>query len=68
MNRETFLQFITRPTGFGRTHWAAAILIHLFGVASIVAALDYGWTALLGLIAPVTLWAGTYMNYKGCWR
>lgn len=53
MKRETFLEYITRPTGFGRTHWAAAILIHLFGVASVVMAFTDSPWALLGLIAPV---------------
>lgn len=33
MKRETFLEYVTRHTGFGRTHWTAAILIHRFGVS-----------------------------------
>jgi len=65
---ETFRQFITRRSGFGRTPWAAAIWVHAFGVASITMAFtDSAW-ALLGLIAPVTLWVGTYMNYTGRWK
>ena len=68
MRRETFLEYITRPTGFGRTSWTAAFLIHLFGAASVVMSwTDSPW-ALLGLIAPVMLWVGTYMNYKGRWK
>jgi hypothetical protein len=67
-NRETFLQFITRDSGFGRTSWETAILIHIFGVASLTMGITESPWAFLGLVAPVTLWIGTYMNYTGRWK
>jgi hypothetical protein len=67
-NRETFFQYITRWSGFGLTPWPAAILIHLFGIASIVMAFEESAWALLGLMAPAMLWFGTWMNYTGRWR
>lgn len=67
MEKETFGQFITRPSGFGRTQWPIAILIHLFGMAGVfMAVTDSAW-GLLGLIGPAVLWWGTWMNYKGKW-
>lgn len=65
--KETFVEYITRPTGFGKTPWPLAILIHLFGVAGIVMAVtDSAW-GMLGLMGPTVLWWGTWMNYKGKW-
>jgi hypothetical protein len=67
-NRETFLEFITRDSGFGRTPWLFAGLAHVFGVSSItIGIIETPW-AFLGLVAPVTLWIGTYMNYTGRWK
>ena len=65
---ETFLQYCTRESGFGRTSWEAAILIHIFGVASLTMGITESPWAFLGLVAPVTLWIGTWMNYRGKWK
>ena len=66
---ETFLDFITRPTGFGKTPWVAAILIHLFSVAGAVSLSTIAWYwAPAGLIPAAVLWLGTYFNYTGKWK
>jgi hypothetical protein len=66
--KKSLLEFVTQRSGFGYTPWPAAILIHSFGIASIVMAFTDSPWALLGLMAPVTLWYGTYMNYIGKWK
>ena len=65
---ETFVEYCFRPTGFGRTHWIAALWVHAFGAVSVGMAIAGEPWALLGLVAPVALWVGTYMNYTGRWR
>lgn len=64
----TFLRFVFNRNGFGRTHWAAALWIHAFGAVGVGMAVHGEPWALLALVAPVTLWWGTWMNFKGYWR
>lgn len=70
MNPETFLQYITRKTGMGRTGWFAATLIHAFVVLLLVySARNHGehlwWVAgAFGLLILWGYWWGTYGNYR----
>jgi hypothetical protein len=66
MSGETFLQFCTRPTGFGKTPWPQFSIIVAFSIA-IVAGLYTAawWAAPLGLLPVVVLVWGTWRNYKG---
>lgn len=65
---ETFKQFISRRSGFGRTRWGIAIAIHLFGLAGVVmACVETAW-GLLSLAPVAMLWIGTYLNWTGRWR
>lgn len=52
----TFLRFVFNRSGFGRTHWAAALWIHLFGAVGVGMAVNGDPLAWLALVAPVTLW------------
>jgi len=68
LRHETFLEFCTRPTGFGKTKWLQFGLIQAFMIALVVAGIvtwpDDGWVAHLfaGAIEVVmVLW--TYFNY-----
>ena len=70
MNPETFLQYITRKTGMGRTGWFAATLIHAFVILLLVySARNHGehlwWVAgAFGLLILWGYWWGTYGNYR----
>jgi hypothetical protein len=70
MNPETFLQYITRKSGMGRTGWFAATLIHAFVVLLLVySARNHGehlwWVAgAFGLLILWGYWWGTYGNYR----
>jgi hypothetical protein len=67
-NRETFLQFITRESGFGRTSWWEFACIFGFGILSVYFAFTESPWALLGLMATAaTIW-GTVKNYTGRWK
>jgi hypothetical protein len=67
--RETFLQYLTRPTGFGRTSWLAFALIQWMVIVIIsagVATIDEaGWVAFIMAAAiEGVLFGMSYMNYK----
>lgn len=47
--------------------WPAAYA-HGFGPAAVVLACTETPWALLGLLAPVAMWVGAWMNFKGYWR
>lgn len=75
MAKETFRQFITRPSGFGKTPW---ILFYIISVlcAVLVAVSGYNywrgdaypWVAgAFGVGIYGLLWFGTWMNYTGRW-
>jgi fatty acid desaturase len=68
--RESFLEFMRRPTGFGANSWAQIAFIAvilLFGVAVIIGTwTDHGWVALpvpVGVV--VVLFLKSYHQYLG---
>jgi hypothetical protein len=66
---ETFFQYLTRPTGFGRTSWVAFALIQSMVIAMIsagVATIDEaGWVAFIMAAAiEAVLFGMSYVNYK----
>lgn len=65
--RATFMEYVNNDTGFGKTNWLAAHLIHGFGALSILYSFAAGPWALLGLMAPAGLWLGTWKNWRGRW-
>ena len=67
--RETFFQYLTRPTGFGRTSWVAFALIQSMVIAIVsagVATIDEaGWVAFVMAAAIEGVLVGmSYRNYK----
>jgi hypothetical protein len=66
---ETFFQYLTRTTGFGRTSWVAFALIQSMVIAMIsagVATIDEaGWVAFIMAAAIEAVLVGmSYVNYK----
>jgi hypothetical protein len=70
MNSETFLQYITRKTGMGRTGWFMAILIHAIAVLYVFYTVanypEPGWWVPLAFAVGIAaiVWGGTYGNYR----
>ena len=67
--RETFFQYLTRPTGFGRTSWPVFGIIQAACIALLIAGdtgADGGWVAvaMVGAIETVLVWQ-SYLNYTG---
>lgn len=68
--RETFMEYLTRPTGFGRTSWPQFALIQACCIALVVAGTatwsDGGWVAcaMAATIEAVLVWQ-SYRNYTG---
>ena len=67
--RETFLQYLTRPTGFGRTSWLAFALIQWMVIAIISAGVatihEAGWVAFIMAAAIEGVLVGmSYRDYK----
>ena len=67
--RETFFEYLTRPTGFGRTSWVAFALIQSMVIAMISAGAatidEAGWVAfIMGAAIEAVLFGMSYMNYK----
>lgn len=70
--RETFREFLTRPTGFGRTHWVLFSIIQtlvltmlIYGVATFASG---GWVAvLMAIVVDGLLVFGSWMNYTRRW-
>ena len=66
---ETFFQYLTRPTGFGRTSWVAFALIQSMVIAMISAGAatidEAGWVAFIMAAAiEAVLFGMSYRNYK----
>jgi hypothetical protein len=66
---ETFFQYLTRPTGFGRTSWVAFALIQSMVIAMISAGVatinEAGWVAFIMAAAIEAVLVGmSYVNYK----
>lgn len=67
---ETFLQFLTRRTGFGKTSWVQFAFIALPVLCLLVVGIatwgDGGWVAVLFAAAIVAVMVyGTWRNFKG---
>lgn len=68
--RETFMEYLTRPTGFGRTSWPQFAFIQAACIALVIAGVgtwsDGGWVAcaMAATIEAVLLWQ-THRNYTG---
>ena len=68
--RETFAEYLTRPTGFGRTSWPQFAIIQAACIALVIAGVvtwsDGGWVAcaMAATIEAVLLWQ-THRNYTG---
>jgi hypothetical protein len=67
--RETFFQYLTRSTGFGRTSWVAFALIQSMVIAMISAGVatinEAGWVAFIMAAAiEGVLFGMSYVNYK----
>jgi hypothetical protein len=70
--QETFIEHLTRPSGFGKTPWQLFALIQgillLGNVLWIISPEDYGITpAITSLVVNAVLVFGSYMNYKRRW-
>jgi hypothetical protein len=70
---ETFAEFITRPSGFGRTSWWAFAWMQGIFIAGMIASLgsfsDGGWAgAAVLMLMQGALWLGTYLNWTGRWQ
>ena len=70
--KETFGEYLTRPTGFGKSKWPWFIACQLFCLAiigyGIVSWKDNGWVGVvMALSVEVVLMLGTYMNFKHKW-
>lgn len=69
---ETFYDYMTRPTGFGKTSWGSFFLIQAIAMGGIIAGVstwdDKGWTAIVAVaVVEAVLVLGTYMNFKKNW-
>ena len=68
--RETFMEYLTRPTGFGRTSWPQFAIIQAACIALVIAGVvtwsDGGWVAcaMAATIEAVLLWQ-SHRNYTG---
>jgi hypothetical protein len=68
--RETFTEYLTRPTGFGRTSWHMFTMIQAACAALLIAGIptwnDGGWVAvaMVGAIETVLAWQ-SHRNYTG---
>jgi hypothetical protein len=68
--RETFAEYLTRPTGFGRTSWPMFGMIQAACAALLTAGIptwnDGGWVAvaMVGAIETVLVWQ-SHRNYTG---
>jgi hypothetical protein len=66
MSGETFLQFCTRPTGFGKTPWPQFSIIVAFSIATVAGLYTVAWWAApLGMLPVVVMVFGTWRNWKG---
>lgn len=70
--RETFTEYLTRPTGFGKTPWPLFIILQaicLYGIAaSVISWGDGGWIGFaLVMLTEGALILGTRMNYTRRW-
>ena len=67
--RETFMEYLTRPTGFGRTSWPMFALIQAMVIGIVSAGVatinEAGWVAFIMAAAiEAVLFGMSYVNYK----
>ena len=68
---ELFIEYLTLPTGFGRTSWWSFGLIQVMciGMVSFAANDDgIGIAIVSAFVIECTLVFGTWMNFKGHWK
>jgi hypothetical protein len=69
MTGETFIEYCTRSTGFGKTPWPQFVIILGFSIAITVSLASFApWFAPLGMLPFAALVFGTWMNYTGRWK
>ena len=71
--KETFFQFLTRKSGFGRTSWPVFIFMQTLLAGFVIAgALDWrdgGWIGIaVWVVINAALVLGSWMNYTGRWK
>lgn len=64
-----FLRYITRPSGFGRTPWVPAAIIHVAYLGMVLQRIWWNSTAALfvfyfGLFLGFMFWIATWRNWK----
>jgi len=66
--QETFLEHLTRPTGFGRMHWLAFALVQAVFICAFLGDPSSWWMVLIAfLVVNGVLTLGSYMNYVRRW-
>ena len=67
---ERFIEYLTLPTGFGRTGWWSFALIQAMCIGMVsFGAMDGGWIAIASVfVIECVLVFGTWMNFKGHWK
>ena len=66
--QETFLEYLTRPTGFGKMHWFFFYAIQALFLGAIIAEPRDWWiTSIAFLVVNGVLVLGSYMNYTRRW-
>ena len=63
---ETFMEFCTRPSGFGKTPWPQFTIIFGFSIATVAGLFTIAWWAApFGLIPLGATVLGTWRNWNG---
>lgn len=68
--RETFLDYLTRPTGFGKMRWEIFAVLQAILVWGIVSNIHLGdwWIAVIAfVVVNAVLTIGTYFNFTRRW-
>lgn len=70
--RESFIDFLTRPTGFGKMHWGIFFILQVFLVVfTVMGGITWdenGWTAIVAVVViEAALVFGSWMNYSRKW-
>jgi hypothetical protein len=67
--QETFLEYLTRPTGFGKMRWEAFVFLQaIFLIGGIVQPRDDWWMVGVAYLAVNgVLVLGSYMNFTRRW-
>lgn len=70
--RESFIDFLTRPTGFGKMHWGIFFILQAFLTVLVVYGgitwNEAGWTAIVAVVViEAVLVFGSWMNFTRKW-